>query len=88
VWAAPCLFISREARRTGVSRQLLRAAVEFAAARGATSLEGYPLEPRTGRIPDAFAFTGLPSAFRQAGFQEVARPSSARVIMQARLIKG
>ena len=32
------------------------------------SLEGYPIEPKTENYTPAFAYTGLASAFRHAGF--------------------
>lgn len=82
VWSIPCLFIAREWRRRGVSARLLVAAADFARSRGARIVEGYPVEPYTERMPDAFAWTGLPSAFRVAGFTEVARRSKSRPIMR------
>jgi hypothetical protein len=45
-------------------------------------VEGYPEEPRSGSAPDLFVFTGLASAFRQAGFVEVLRRSETRPIMR------
>ena len=45
-------------------------------------VEGYPVEPYTGKMPDAFAWTGLVSSFTQAGFREVARRSKSRPIMR------
>jgi hypothetical protein len=50
-------------------------------------LEGYPVEPRSGRMPDAFAFTGVPSMFRAAGFEEVERRSPGRPIMRRSLAR-
>lgn len=47
-------------------------------------MEGYPTRP-TKQIPDAWAYTGLRSAFLQAGFTEVAQPSRSRSIMRLRL---
>jgi len=85
VWSVTCLFVARPHRRRGVTVELLRAAAEHAARRGASTLEGYPVEPRSGRLPDAFAWTGLPSAFRKAGFEEVARRSPTRPIMRLEL---
>ncbi len=87
VWSITCLFIARPFRRAGVSAQLLRAAAEHARARGAALVEGYPVEPRTRTVPDVFAWTGLASAFRQAGFREVARRSETRPIMRLALRK-
>ena len=72
VWSVTCFFIARVYRRRGITRQLLDAAAEFAMRQGGTILEGYPVEPRRDQ-PDAFVYTGLASAFRKAGFDEVAR---------------
>jgi GNAT superfamily N-acetyltransferase len=82
VWSVTCFFVARGQRRRGLSARLLEAAAAFARRRGARILEGYPVEPRQGSIPDAFAWTGLPAAFRRAGFVEAARPSPARPIMR------
>jgi len=60
----------------------VRAAAGHACSRGAAIVEGYPVEPRTDAMPDAFAWTGLVSAFRKAGFREVARRSATRPIMR------
>jgi GNAT superfamily N-acetyltransferase len=82
VWSVTCLFIARPYRRRGLSVELLKAASKYAARRGARILEGYPVEPKKGRLPDAFAWTGLVSAFRAAGFDEAARHSASRPIMR------
>jgi GNAT superfamily N-acetyltransferase len=86
VWSVVCLFVERRWRRKGVSTQLLRAAADYAAARGATVIEGYPVHPRKGTVPDAFAWTGLSSAFSRAGFTEVVRRSPTRPIMRRNLV--
>ncbi|MGI6208906.1 MAG: GNAT family N-acetyltransferase [Anaerolineae bacterium] len=80
VWSVVCFFVARPYRRRGVTSVLLAAAVDFARAHGATILEGYPVIP--GKVPDAFAFTGLLPAFVRAGFQEVTRRSENRPIMR------
>jgi len=81
VWSVVCFFVAREARGQGVSVGLLRSAVEFARTRGARIVEGYPVDPAK-RWPAAFAWTGLASAFRRAGFTEVRRRSATRPIMR------
>ena len=48
-------------------------------------VEGYPVDPKQGKMPDAFAWTGLASSFKAAGFVEVARRSPTRPIMRYRL---
>ena len=82
VWSIVCLFVTRAWRRRGVSVALLRGAAEFAVASGGRIVEGYPTEPRKDRMPDAFAWTGIASAYLAAGFTEVARRSDTRPIMR------
>jgi GNAT superfamily N-acetyltransferase len=82
VWSVPCFFVARPFRRQGLTVELLRAAVEFAPKKGAKIIEGYPVEARKGKLPDVFAYTGLPSAFRKAGFVEALRRSPTRPIMR------
>ena len=81
-WSVTCFFVARPFRRQGITVQLLKAASDFARKNGAHVVEGYPVEPRKGRMPDVFAYTGLPSAYRKAGFVEVLRRSETRPIMR------
>lgn len=81
VWSIVCFFVARRWRRKGLTVRLLQAALEFARERGAMIIEGYPVEPKEQR-PDAFVYTGLASAFRKAGFVQVARRSETRPIMR------
>jgi GNAT superfamily N-acetyltransferase len=85
VWSVSCFFVARAFRGRGVSVALLEAAVAHAAAGGARIVEGYPVEPGAGRLADAFAWTGLASTFRRAGFREVARRSPTRPVMRRTL---
>ena len=82
VWSVSCLFVARPYRRRGLTVRMLTAAVRHAARHGATIVEGYPVEPHSANMPAVFAWTGLPSAFRQAGFSEVLRRSPTRPIMR------
>ncbi|OGN88999.1 MAG: hypothetical protein A2Y88_09850 [Chloroflexi bacterium RBG_13_48_10] len=82
VWSVVCFFVARNQRHKGLTVQLLKAAVEYAISRGAKVVEGYPIEPKAGSAPDVFAFTGLSSSFKQAGFTEVLRRSETRPIMR------
>ena len=85
VWSIVCFFVAKALRRSGVSVALIRAAAEFAAERGAKIVEGYPVEPYAATMPAAFAWTGTVSAFRNAGFAEVARRSRTRPVMRLAL---
>ena len=82
VWSVSCLFIAREFRNRGVSVALLKAAIDFVAARGGTVVEGYPVEPKSAEMPPAFAWTGIASAYLRAGFREHRRGSATRPIMR------
>lgn len=82
VWSVVCFFVAKPYRRRGLTVRLLQAAADHARRRGAAVLEGYPVEPKKEAMPDVFAYTGLPSAYRQAGFTEVARRSPTRPIMR------
>ena len=87
VWSVSCLFVRKDQRMKGLSVRLLRAAVEHVKSQGGTVVEGYPVEPKTDAMPAAFAWTGLASAFRAAGFREVARRSDTRPIMRYEIRK-
>lgn len=86
VWSIVCFFVARPFRRQGLSVKLLEAAADYARKRGARILEGYPVEPSKGRMPDAFAWTGTAAAFRKAGFAEAERRSATRPIMRRALL--
>lgn len=82
VWSIVCFFVSRPWRRRGLAAKLIEAAIRHAARRGAGIVEAYPVDPRSGAMPDAFAWTGFASSFAAAGFVEVARRSPGRPIMR------
>lgn len=82
VWSVVCFFVAKPFRRQGVTLELLKAGVEYAKKHGARIIEGYPVEPKKETMPGVFAWTGMASTFRKAGFIEVARRSETRPIMR------
>ncbi len=82
VWSVVCFFVDKACRHQGVSVRLLHAVCGYVKDRGGAVVEGYPVEPKKETMPPAFAWTGLASAFVQAGFQECARRSETRPIMR------
>jgi GNAT superfamily N-acetyltransferase len=82
VWSVVCFFIAKSHRRRGVARRLLQAALDYVRDCGGGIVEGYPVEPKKGHMPDLFAYHGLASMFRSAGFKEVARRSETRPMMR------
>jgi len=82
VWSVVCFFIHKHYRKKGLSIALLNAAKKFVKSFGGKILEGYPVEPKKDKMPDAFAWTGISAAFKTAGFKEVARRSETRPLMR------
>jgi GNAT superfamily N-acetyltransferase len=86
VWAVTCVLARAGYRRRGVSRALVRAAVEHARAGGVRALEGYPM--REGSADAALLVelqVGTRQVFADAGFREVSRPSIRRCVMRIEL---
>jgi len=83
VWSVVCFFVARPFRRQGVTMALLAAAIDYAAAHGATILEGYPVDKPEGvATPDVYGYPGMASTFRALGFVEAARREPTRPIMR------
>jgi len=82
VWSVPCFFIHKNYRGTGVSGEMLRGAIMYADKNGSKILEGYPVIPVKGRIPNAFAWFGIYKTFRKAGFETVSRKSTNRPMVR------
>jgi GNAT superfamily N-acetyltransferase len=81
-WLVPCFFVRKDARRTGVSRALLAAAVALAEQNGAPAVEGFPLAGSKTRSQGTDFNTGVEPLFTSCGFAPVHRPSANRVIMR------
>lgn len=89
VWAVTCFVTRSGYRKRGISRALAGAAVEFARARGAHAIEGYPVVTQSGRrYPAGDLYVGTPSVFVSAGFTEVSRPTPTRAVMRLELSSG
>ena len=82
VWSVVCFFINKNYRKKGLSVELLNAVKNFVKMNKGKIVEGYPVEPKSGKTADAFAWTGLAAAYKKAGFKEVARRSETRPIMR------
>ena len=70
VWSIVCFYTRREHRRQGMTRVLIQAAVQYAAAHGAAAIEAYPLAGWGERVGASDACTGMASTFRDLGFAE------------------
>ena len=81
VWSITCFFVDKKHRRKGITVELLKAAVDYVKSKGGKIVEGYPVDVSQNQA-DAFVYTGTASAFKQAGFKEVARNSPTRPIFR------
>ena len=82
VWSISCFFIHKDFRKQGLSVNILEAVITYVKEQGGKIVEGYPVEPKKGKTADVFAWTGLASFFKKAGFVECARRSETRPIMR------
>jgi hypothetical protein len=62
-------------------KQLLKGAIDYAARRGATVVEAYPVD-KPGRCADEAMWFGAKSMFDAAGFKEVARRKATRPVVR------
>lgn len=81
VWSITCFFVAKELRRKGIAVELIKAAVEHVRRHRGRIVEGYPVDAKE-NSPAPFVFTGTASAFRKAGFKEVARNTPTRPIFR------
>lgn len=81
VWSIPCTYIDKAFRNQGVSTVLLKGVIQFARKNNISILEAYPTIP-SGRLPDAFAWIGLFSSFKKAGFKIVDQTSQNRPMVR------
>ena len=81
VWSVTCFFVAKKHRRSGITVELLKAAVEHVKKNGGRVVEGYPVDTQKD-MPAPFVYTGTASAFEKAGFKEVARNTPTRPIFR------
>jgi len=82
VWSIVCFLAAKSERGKGILSSLFRGAVKYAASKGASIVEVYPLIPEESRNPRMSSYMGMLSTFKKLGFQEVARPSRMRAVVR------
>jgi GNAT superfamily N-acetyltransferase len=80
-WSVICSYVPKQHRGQGLQHELLRAAIDYARAGGATVLEAYPVD-YPGRVDANALFFGSRELYERAGFTEVVRRSPTRVVMR------
>jgi GNAT superfamily N-acetyltransferase len=93
VWSIVCFFIDKKFRRKGVSAELLRGAVRYAAENGAQVVEAYPIdmdcERMNGKNLTRYSgFMGIVSVFKRAGFELVKAANEVQWIMRYQIKQG
>ena len=81
VWSIACFFVPRRLRGQGMTRLLIKAAVDHARKKGATVVEAYPVDPTS----PSYRFMGFVGSFESMGFREVGRAGTRRHVMQLTL---
>ena len=81
VWSIVCFFVDSKERGQGITRALLRDAIDYARSNGATLLEAYPIDKKARSHPD-FMWFGAKSLYDHAGFHEVARRKETRPVVR------
>jgi GNAT superfamily N-acetyltransferase len=79
VWAISCLYVRKDYRKSGVTFQLIAAALKSAKQADAPALEAYPFDAD---LSPSASGCGYASTFTRAGFKVIARRISARPIMR------
>ena len=79
VWSLPCFFVLRSYRGKGVSKAMLKHALEAMREKGVQIAEGYPSKPnKDGQYIAAFSWTGTISLFEKAGFKMVGNAEGSK----------
>lgn len=83
IWAVTCFVVRKGFRGRGLTYLLAQATAGFARSRGARALEAYPMIIQPGKeITWGEAHVGTRQVFEEAGFAQVSRPTSRRVVMR------
>jgi GNAT superfamily N-acetyltransferase len=84
VWSIVCFVVPAPYRGQGVAAALLRGALDYARAQGATTVEAYPVDTGEREPPENLWF-GVRTMFEAAGFTEVARRKPRRPVVRKTL---
>ena len=84
VFAVTCFYIRAGHRGRGLMRALAQAAVGYARRRGADALDVCPIDSDR-KLLWGEGFVGLAPAFRDLGFEEIARRTPTRPLMRLAL---
>lgn len=78
IWSIVCFFVPRALRGGGLASALLDAAIDHAFAKGATTIEAYPVD----QASPSYSFMGFRDMFVARGFREIGMTGSRRHVMR------
>ncbi|MGX5841019.1 GNAT family N-acetyltransferase [Mesorhizobium sp. ArgA1] len=78
IWSIVCFYVPRELRGGGLAAALLDAAIDHAFAKGASTIEAYPVDPAS----PSYRFMGFRDMFAVRGFHEIGMAGSRRHVMR------
>ncbi|TIY01974.1 MAG: GNAT family N-acetyltransferase, partial [Mesorhizobium sp.] len=78
VWSIVCFYVPRASRGRGLASALLDAAINHAFAKGARTIEAYPVD----QASPSYRFMGFRDMFVARGFHEIGMAGSRRHVMR------
>lgn len=84
VWGATCFFVRKDARKQGVTGELLDAAIAYAKSNGASRVEACPMAHDEKRSSTGM-FVGPKRVFERAGFETVVERKPGRPLMRLKV---
>ena len=78
VWSIVCFYVPRALRGGGLASALLDAAINHAFAKGAGTIEAYPVD----QASPSYSFMGFRDMFAARGFRETGMAGSRRHVMR------
>ena len=86
VWSITCFFVKKEYRNMGLSKALIKGAVDYAKKKNIKTLEAYPAIPYSEKVPPPFLWTGVLSAFTANGFDIVKQSGKSRAMVRIEVL--
>lgn len=77
VWSLVCFFIKREYRQKGMTEELIKNAIRYAKANGASYVEAYPVDPES----PSYRFMGFKPVFDKLHFDVKHKVGQRRYVM-------